>query len=213
MAFIDRFSSYHKDVLQEIGNIGAGHAATALSKLLNRKVDMTVPAVRLVGFDEMMDIVGGPDNVIVSVFLRIEGDAPGSMFFVLPPEQATRFVHQMTGEATFTFDSPPYSEMAMSALHELGNILSGSYLSSLSDFTQLNIQPSVPSITVDMVGAVLSFGLIELSQVSDYAIVIDTSLSDEEEANDKEVRGHFFLLPDPESFQTIFKALGVSDND
>ena len=100
----------------------------------------------------------------------------------------------------------------MSCLQELGNILSGSYLSALSDFTNLNIYPSVPSLTIDMVGATLSFGLLELSQVSDYAIVIDTVL--EKEGNLFEtINGHFFLLPDPNSFDVIFNSLGVATNE
>lgn len=213
MVFLDRFSSFHLDVLKEIGNIGAGNAATALSTLLNKKIDMRVPNVRVVSFDEMMDMAGGPDTVVAGVFLRIEGAAPGSMFFVLSLEQANTFIKQMIGDEDFSFESPPYDELAISALQELGNILSGSYLSSLSDFTNLDLYPSVPALSIDMVGAIISFGLIELSQVSDYAIVIDTALDDEELSNTKCVNGHFFLLPDPDSFDIIFRALGVPPND
>ncbi|MCD5322706.1 MULTISPECIES: chemotaxis protein CheC [Pontibacillus] len=212
MKFEEQFTSYHLDVLKEIGNIGAGNAATSLSKLLQRKIDMKVPSVRVVGFDEVMDIVGGAERTIVSVFLRIEGDAPGNMFFIMSPGQASRFVRHMTGEQEFDFNAPPYSELSLSSVQELGNILSGSYLSSMSDFTQLSLYPSVPSIAIDMVGAVLSFGLLELSQVSDYAIVIDTTFVDEE-YQEEEVKGHFFLLPDPASFETIFASLGVSSNE
>ncbi|KGX88425.1 chemotaxis protein CheC [Pontibacillus litoralis] len=210
--YMDRFTSLHMDVLKEIGNIGAGNAATSLSQILNRKIEMKVPAVKIVSFDEMMDIVGGPERVLVAVFLRIEGDITGSMFFVLSPEEADRFVHRMTGDETFTFSTSQKNELAISAFQELGNIVSGSYLTSLSDFTRLNIQPSVPSVAVDMVGAILSIGLIELSQVSDYAIVVNTSLMDVEES-EQEVKGHFFLLPDPNSFETIFTALGVIQDD
>ncbi|MGG0718810.1 chemotaxis protein CheC [Robertmurraya massiliosenegalensis] len=213
MNFLEKFSTVHLDVLKEVGNIGAGHAATALSTLLNRKIDMRVPKVRVVSFDEMMEMAGGPDNIVASVFLRIEGDAPGSMFFVLSLEQATTFIKQMTGDAHFSFAEPPYDELAMSALQELGNILSGSYLSSLSDFTNLDLYPSVPALSIDMVGAIISFGLIELSQVSDFAIVIDTALDDEDNNGPNSVKGHFFLLPDPDSFEIIFRALGVTDND
>lgn len=209
MSIIEKLNSTHIDVLKEIGNIGAGHSATALSKLLNKKIDMKVPNVKLVTFDEMMDLAGGPDNVVASVFLRIEGDAPGSMFFVLPLSQASRFIHQMTGDNTFTFEEPPYSELGISALQELGNILSGSYLSSLSDFTNLNLYPTVPALSIDMVGAILGYGLIELSQVSDYAIVIDTTITEEEDGISEDVKGHFFLLPDPDSFEILFKSLGV----
>lgn len=212
MPFINQFSQDHLDILKEIGNIGAGHAATSLSKLLDRKIEMNIPDVRLVSFDEMMDIAGGAEKVLVSVFLRLEEDVKGSMFFVLPPDQANHMVFQMTGDPQINLSELPQSEMGISAMSELGNILSGSYLSALSDFTQLSIQPSVPSVSIDMIGAVLSFGLIELSQVSDHAIVIDTCIQDNSvEAG--EVRGHFFLLPDPESFPVIFEALGVKDHE
>jgi chemotaxis protein CheC len=209
MGFEQKVTSLHLDILKEIGNIGAGHAATALSTLLNKKVDMKVPQVRVVSFDEMMDMAGGADNVVVSVYLRIEGDAPGSMFFVLPLSQGSRFIHQMTGETDFSFEQPPYSELGLSAMQELGNILSGSYLSSLSDFTNLNLYPSVPALSIDMAGAIISFGLLEVSQTSDNAIVIDTALKEDDMAEDESVKGHFFLLPDPQSFETIFKSLGV----
>lgn len=213
MSFHHQFSNIHLDVLKEIGNIGAGHAATALSKLLNKKIDMRVPHVRIVTFDEMMEMAGGPDNIVASVFLRIEGDAPGSMFFILSLEQASMFIKQMIGDEQFSFDEPPYNELAMSALQELGNILSGSYLSSLSDFTNLALYPSVPALSIDMVGAIMSFGLIELSQVSDYAIVIDTALDDHGKGANDCVEGHFFLLPDPDAFDTIFRTLGVGAHE
>lgn len=135
------------------------------------------------------------------------------MFFVLSLEQASTFIKQMTGDSQFSFEKLPYDEIAMSALQELGNILSGSYLSSLSDFTKLDLYPSVPALSIDMVGAIISYGLIELSQVSDFAIVIDTALDDDDYNGPKSVKGHFFLLPDPDSFEIIFRALGVTENE
>lgn len=212
MSYIKNLNSVHLDVLKEVGNIGAGHAATALSTLLNKKIDMTVPDVRIVSFDEMMEMAGGSENVVAGVFLRIEGDAPGSMFFILPLQQAETFIRALPGDIVFSAEETPYNELALSALQELGNILSGSYLSSLSDFTRLSLYPSVPALSIDMVGAIVSFGLLELSQVSDYAIVIDTALNEESQSNSDSVKGHFFLLPDPDSFQIIFKALGVQGN-
>lgn len=212
MEFIEKFSQMHLDILKEVGNIGAGNAATALSKLLNKKIEMNVPNVQIVSFNEMMEMSGGAENIVASVFLRIEGDAPASMFFILSLEDASNFIRRMIGNEDFSFEKPPYDEMALSALQELGNILSGSYLSSLSDFTNLDLHPSVPALSIDMVGAILSFGLIELSQVSDYAIVIDTAFYEESSDADY-VKGHFFLLPDPDSFEIIFKSLGVMNNE
>ncbi|MBS4177099.1 chemotaxis protein CheC [Lederbergia citrea] len=203
----------HLDVLKEIGNIGAGNAATALSILVDKKIDMKVPTVRIITFDEMLDLAGGHDNIVTAVFLRVEGDVSGSIFFILPLDQATRYVQQLTGDLSFSFSEPPYSEFGLSAMQELGNILTGSYLTSLSDFTGLDLYPSVPSISVDMAGAIISFGLIELSHTEDFAIVIDTALDENGQNESETVKGHFFFLPDPDSFSVIFKTLGVGMND
>ncbi|PIC81378.1 CheY-P-specific phosphatase CheC [Sporosarcina sp. P18a] len=199
----------HLDVLKEIGNIGAAHAATSLSQLLGQKIDMRVPNVELVTFDEMFDLAGGTEKVVAGIFLRIEGDLTGTMFFVLTIESATQFIRKLTGDAAFTFTDVDDLGMGASALQELGNILSGSYLSALSDFTSLNIYPTVPSLSIDMVGAIVSFGLIEVSQYSDEVIVIETEILQEGEQGVSSLAGHFFLLPDPPSYRTIFSSLGV----
>lgn len=209
MSYLDRIKNAHLDTFKEIGNIGAGHAATALSTLMNKKINMVVPTVQILHFDEVMEMAGGPDNIVASVFLRIEGDIEGSMFFVLQLEQAALFIQKLTGDQSFSFDHPPYSEMALSALQELGNILSGSYLSALGDFTGLHVFPSVPALAIDMVGAVMSDGLFEISQYSDYAIFIDTTLKEADGKASDSVKGHFFLLPDPNSFWKVLDALGV----
>lgn len=209
MTFNQKITSLHLDVFKEIGNIGAAHAATALSDLLGKKIDMRVPKVEMVSFSEMMELAGGSETVVVGIFLRIEGDAEGSMFFILPIGQANRFIQRLIRDDTFDFHNPPVSELGLSAMQEMGNILSGSYLSALSDFTGLKIYPTVPGLSVDMFGAIISIGLIELSQVSDTVIVINTSIFEEEYTEEEAVRGHFFLLPDPDSFESIFKALGV----
>ena len=210
MDYSEKITSLHLDVLKEIGNIGAAHAATALSDLLNKKIDMQVPNVSMVSFEEMMEISGGAENVVVGIFLRIEGDIEGSMFFILPIEQANHFIRPLIHEPSFNFSNPPVSELGLSAMQEMGNILSGSYLSALSDFTGLKIYPTVPGLSIDMFGAIISIGLIELSQVSDHVIVINTTIFDEENENVESVHGHFFLLPDPDSFVTMFKTLGVA---
>jgi chemotaxis protein CheC len=197
------FADLQMDVLKEVGNIGAGHAATALSKLLDKPVDMMVPKVRMVPFEEIAESVGGIEQVVVAIFLRIDGETPGNMFFILTQESAKRLLRKIVGIEVEAEDS--YTEMELSALNEIGNILAGSYLTSLADFTNLNMQPTVPSLAIDMAGAILTYGLLQYGEMGDHALLIDTAFLEGKD----EVEGHFFLIPDPESFDRIFAALGV----
>jgi chemotaxis protein CheC len=202
MAYFAKFGEIQFDVLREIGNIGSGHAATALSKLIQKEIDMKVPQVKVIPFDQVADCVGGAEAVVVTVFLRVEGDTPGNMFFILDVASAQHLIHYLTSS-----DKPVevWGEMEASALLEIGNILIGSYLSSLADFTGLNLHPSVPALAIDMAGAILSYGLIALGRAGDFALTIDTVFL---EGNDH-VRGNFFLIPDPESLPILFRSLGV----
>ncbi|KHF39758.1 chemotaxis protein CheC [Halalkalibacter okhensis] len=210
--FIQKLKPHHLDVLKEIGNIGARHAATALSQLVNKTIDMSVPAVRVVSFQDLPEQVGGAETKVAAIFLRIDGEAPGSMFFISTIENTEKMIRHITSINSFQLDEPPFEEMGVSALLEVGNILAGSYLSSLADFTRLSLQPSVPEFSVDMAGAIVSYGLIPLSQVADYAIVVDTHMTELGEV-EHPISGHFFLLPDPDSFEKIFTALGVNVNE
>lgn len=205
MELFHRFADFQMDVLKEVGNIGAGHAATALSKLLDKPVDMLVPKVRMVEFEEIADSVGGAEQVVIAIFLRVEGETPGNLFFILTLDSAKKLLRNLVGIEVV--DDEHYSEMEISALNEIGNILAGSYLSSLADFTQLYMSPTVPSLAMDMAGAILSYGLLQFGQMGDHALLIDTKFLD----GNEEVEGHFFLIPDPESFDKIFAALGVGD--
>ncbi|SFL45849.1 chemotaxis protein CheC [Paenibacillus sp. 1_12] len=203
MELFNGFADFQLDVLKEVGNIGAGHAATALSRLLDKPVDMLVPKVRMVEFEEIADSVGGAERVVIAIFLRVEGETPGNLFFILSLESAKKLLRNLVGIEVV--DDEHYTDMELSALSEIGNILAGSYLSSLADFTQLYMSPTVPALAIDMAGAILSYGLIQFGQMGDHALLIDTKFLD---GND-EIEGHFFLIPDPESFNKIFIALGV----
>jgi chemotaxis protein CheC len=198
------FADFHMDVLKEVGNIGAGHAATALSRLLDKPVDMLVPTVKMVPFEEISNSVGGSEQVVIAIFLRVEGETPGNIFFILSQESAKKMLKNLVG--IDVQNEGQYSEMEISALNEIGNILAGSYLTSLADFTNLYMTPTVPSLAIDMAGAILSYGLLQFGEMGDQALFIDTKFLDGVD----EIEGHFFLIPDPESFQKIFSALGVS---
>ncbi|SFB57264.1 chemotaxis protein CheC [Cohnella sp. OV330] len=203
MELFSHNAEFKMDVLREVGNIGAGHAATALSRLLDKPIDMAVPKVSFIPFEDIADRVGGAEEVVVAIFLRVEGEAPGNMFFLMSQNQARALLQ---GLLSFELsEGPQYSEMELSALSEIGNILAGSYLSSLADLTGLPLSPTVPAIAVDMAGAILSYGLVQFGTMGDEALLIDTTFLED----DRRAEGHFFFIPDPESFERLFRALGV----
>jgi len=206
MEDITALSGVQMDALREIGNIGAGNAATALSQLLNKRIDMTVPRVSVLPLDEVPDVLGGPENIVAGIFLRVLGNAPGSVMFMLPRNSALILVDMLLGKEIGA--TKILNDIDQSALKEIGNILAGSYLNALSMLTNLTLLPSVPALAFDMLGAILSVVLAELGQVGDYALVIETEFA---EAN-KEVKGHFFLIPDPGSLSIILKAIGVNED-
>lgn len=195
------------DVIREIGNIGAGSAATALSKLLNKKVNMKIPDARMVPFDEIAERVGGSEQVVVAIFLKVSGDVPGNIFFILSMEAANHLLHDVAGLSEKEYTRGFYTEIASSALSEIANILAGSYLTALADFTGLNMSPSVPLLAVDMAGAILTHGILEYGQMGDQALIIDSIFFEGEEI----VEGHFFLIPSPRSMSVMMSAMGVNE--
>lgn len=193
------------DALREIGNIGAGNAATALSQIINRKIDMSVPRLNILPLSEVPDVVGGADTMVAGVYLRVFGPAPSSILFLLPRDSAFTLVDMAMGRERGT--TQVLNAMDESALMEIGNILAGSFLNALSYFTKMTMLPSLPALAMDMAGAILSVILIQLGQVGDYALVIETEFATEDDG----VRGHFFLIPDPGSLGVILGTLGVNE--
>ncbi len=200
---IMELSPVQLDALREIGNVGAGNSATALSQIINHRIDMNVPQVSIVPITDVPDLVGGPDVMVAGVFLRVYGAAPSNILFLLPQESAFYLVDMILGKPhgeTKTLDF-----MDESALMEIGNILAGAYLNALFNLTKLSLLPSIPALAMDMAGAILSVVLIQLGQMGDHALVIETEF----QADDDGIKGHFFLVPDPGSLDTILTAVGV----
>ena len=206
---INDLNSVHIDVLKEIGNIGAGNAATALAKLLNRKIDMDVPRVKILDFKDVSETLGGAELPVVGIMLKVTGDLTGNILFILKIQAAVILVNMLMGKPSGGSDDaevPEFSEIEISALKEIGNILAGSYLSSLSSLTNLNIVPSVPDLAFDMAGAILSVPAIEFGKVGDTVLYIETEFTE----GDKRVVGDFFLIPDVDTYSVLMNALGVS---
>ena len=190
------------DVLKEIGNIGAGNAMTALSQMLGCKIDMGVPQVELLDFSDVGTAIGGEEQIMVGVFLGVEGDITGSMLFLVEQKSAKYLINKvMMGMGD---PGEEFTEMELSAMQEVGNIITGAYLNSLSTLTNLKIYPSPPALTVDMAGAILSVPAIEFGIYGDQILMIQSKFFDE-----VQIDGYFILVPDVESYKKILTSLGL----
>jgi chemotaxis protein CheC len=201
---IDNIDNMHLDILKEIGNIGAGNATTALSQMINKRIDMGIPKVNVLEFKELSEVLGGAENPIVGILLGVDGEINGMMMFVLEQSSAHNLVNMLMGREIGNFED--FTEMDLSALKEIGNIITGAYLSSLSSLTSLKIIASVPHMAIDMAGAILSVPAIEFGKVGDKALLIQTNFGGENE----KVFGYFILIPNMESYSTIMSSLGIS---
>lgn len=199
---LDQVTENYYDVLREIGNIGAGNAMTALSQMLQCKVDMKVPQVRLLEFQEVGEMIGGEEQIMVGVFLGVEGDITGSMMFMVEEKSARHLIQKIT--MGMMAEGCEFDEMGLSAMKEVGNIITGAYLNSLSTLTNLKIFPTPPALTVDMAGAILSVPAIQFGIFGDKILMIESRFYDEIELD-----GYFILIPDMESYAKILAALGL----
>ncbi|MBU3214294.1 chemotaxis protein CheC [Clostridium estertheticum] len=188
------------DVLQEVGNIGAGNAATALSELLNEKVDMSVPAVNIIPFDDIFSSID-VEVVVIGVVVRVLGDIPGNILFTLEKDVALKIISKLVGE-----EQQQITELGNSALCEIGNIISSSFMNAIAELTKLEVRPSVPAVALDMMAAILSTTFIESGQFDEYILDLETNFLQENE----KIRGHFYYIPMPGSLEKILNSLGVN---
>lgn len=195
-----KFDFMTLDVLKEIGNIGSGNAATALASMLSTRIDMNVPKVRIIKFEEIPTLLGGEEELIVGIYLKLKEDIEGSIMFILDIESAQNLVKMLLGDKAQLLE-----EMSISALLEIGNIVASSYVNSLSLLTGLKITISIPAIAIDMAGAILSVPAIEFGYISDQTLFIETVFKQKEDL----VRGNLLLLPDINSFEKMLSSLGV----
>ena len=197
---VESMSRQYYDVLKEIGNIGAGNATTALATMLQCKVDMKVPQVRLIPFPEVGALLGGEEQVMAGTYPAITGDITGSIMFLVKEDVALHLIQKLMGGMAEDI----YGEMERSALKEISNIITGAYLNALSGMTNLKIIPSIPDLCIDMAGAILSVPAIEFGELGDEMLLIQTQIYDE-----MAIDGFFIMVPDMESYQKILSSLGL----
>jgi len=199
--------SKHLDVFKEIGNIGAGHAASALAGLLNRRISMSVPEASVLPFNDIVEVLDGPETLVAGVLIDVSGDLNGYILLLLGMKDALSMVTQALQEPMRDTDAPDFelSEMERDTLLEISNILVGSFLSAISSFSGLGATPTVPQLAIDMLGAILSIAMIEYGKIGDSVLFLKTQFNDL--AGD--ISGHFFLIPDYNSYKMLLKALGL----
>jgi chemotaxis protein CheC len=204
MSPISRPSYLRIDALKELGNIGSAHAITGLSKLLKKRIDVSITNVDVIPLQIIYTLFNGPESMISVVYLEGYSEQfRGMLFLIFPHPEARKMIEMATGSKVDEIKSS--DEFALSTLKEIGNIMCGCYLNSLSSFLGQKIMHSVPQLSNDMLGAVLDSILVDLSLESDYAIVLETAFT----LSQDECKGFLFFIPTSDSIDTIFDAIGV----
>ncbi|HEY5040246.1 MAG TPA: chemotaxis protein CheC [bacterium] len=199
---LDEINPAQLDALKEVGNIGAGHGATALSQLLGKKVFITVPKANVISLADIPKLVGDPNTLVAGLTFSILGDATGKIILLFPRDSAIHLADMLLKQPVGTSQS--LTEMGHSAIKEAGNILTGAYLSALNEFLGMLLLISVPSLVFDMAGAVLKTVTRNMDEITK-VICIETKFIDTQEA----IGGYFILVPDAASLRAIFQAIKV----
>jgi chemotaxis protein CheC len=193
------------DALREVANIGAGHAATALSQMIGGTIMITVPTINVSRLEEVPPQISAPEEPVAAVLMHMLGDLTGRTLLVFPKPTAVRLASLMLRR---TSSSEELGEMEQSAIKEAGNILSSAYMNALSDFMGMMLLPSPPSLAVDMSTAVLTTAYLQFGSDRDYVFCVESEFYMTDVA--EKLRGFFLLLPDPASLQAILRAVRVA---
>lgn len=191
------------DMLTEIGTIGAGNATTSLSVLLDSKLSMKVPKVSFMKLDDFVESIGGAENIIAGVMSNITGEIEGFVLFAMDLRDARRLVNRLRGIELSKLER--FTEIDLSAVQEIGNILISSYLSSMETLIGMKMRPSNPMMTIDMAGAILSFPAMVNSREHDDVLQIESQF----EGEDLSIDGHIMMISDSDSYRIIHKKLGL----
>lgn len=199
---IPKLNETQMDAIKEMGNIGAGHAATALSQLIEKKIFIKVPQVLFLSLDDIINLVGGPQALIAGVTMHVLGDVSAKIVMILPRASAVQLATMLTKQAAD--ERQILTALEHSAIKEVGNILAGAYLNALTEFLGLMLLQSVPQLVFDLAEAVI--GEIAKSMPEDIkALCIETTFT----ASNRDIQGHFFLIPEKSSLDQILAAIRV----
>lgn len=206
MADLSTLKALQLDALREVANIGAGHAATALSQMVGGTIMISVPRINIQRLEDVAPLVGDPEEPVAAVLLHILGDLSGRTLLVFPKSAALQLAELMLHRPSGS--SVELGELEQSAIKEAGNILSSAYMNALSEFMGMLLLPSPPALAIDMSAAVLTTAYLQFGTDRDYVFCVESEfmLKDAEQR----LRGFFLLLPDPASLQAILRAIRVT---
>jgi chemotaxis protein CheC len=198
-------STKQLDALREVANIGAGHAATALSQMIGETIMISVPTISVARLEEVPPALAAPDEIVAAVLMHMQGDLTGRTLLVFPQRTAIRLAQLLLRRDK---PSTEFGDMERSAIKEAGNILSSAYMNALSDFMGMMLLPSPPGLAVDMSAAVLTTAYLQFGTDKDYVFCVESDFL----VNDggERLRGFFLLLPDAESLQAILEAVHLA---
>ncbi|MCI8939753.1 MAG: chemotaxis protein CheC [Dorea sp.] len=199
----EEMNALELDILKEIGSIGGGNAATALSSMLSAKVNMALPRVEILGFNEAIEKMGHPEDVVAAIFVEMSGEIHGIMLFIVPQEFSDDILFRMLGKTRA--ELLELEEIDTSVLTEIGNIVISSYVTALSSLTNVEVELSVPQFTVNMLGGILSVPIAMMGQHSDRIMMVTGDFK----IDGKALHSSMLLLPGVESLNILMKKLGV----
>jgi len=194
------------DALREVENIGAGHAATALSQMTNRRIMISVPKITVSRLEDVAGILGKPDEVVAGVLLHMLGDLTGRTLLVFPETAARRLCDLLLARPIGK--TTEFGMLEQSSLKEAGNILCGAYMNALSSFMGMMLLPSVPSLVIDLSAAVLTSTYLNFGHDRDYVFCVETQF--QFRAENESLAGHFLLMPDTASLRAILQAVRLT---
>jgi len=194
------------DALREVENIGAGHAATALSQMTNRRIMITVPKISVSRLEDVAEILGKPDEVVAAILLHMLGDLTGRTLLVFPENAARRMCDLLLGRSIGK--TTEFGMLEQSSLKEAGNILCGAYMNALSSFMGMMLLPSVPSLVIDLSAAVLTSTYLNFGHDRDYVFCVETQF--QFRAESELLAGYFLLMPDMASLRAILQAVRLT---
>jgi chemotaxis protein CheC len=205
-AAIRSLKTIQLDALRETANIGAGHAATALSQMTGSTIMIKVPAISVASMEELPAQFSAEEEPVAAVLMHMLGDLSGRTLLVFPRPTVMRLVELMLRRPIGS--SMALGELEASAIKEAGNILSGAYMNALSDFLGMLLLPSPPTLVIDMSTAVLTSAFAEFSADPDAILCVESEFMLME--LNTTLRGFFLLLPDPVSLQVMLRALRLA---